>query len=144
MTPRDDQSEHDVQSAEAQAQLLIAQPDLQQCLCRNRTALVVFFHDLLVDIDGALQVAINLLDLDMDPQRALDAPRFRVIEGRKVTFEPSVPGEVIEELRQRGHEIVPPTPPGSYGRGQIIMLDPETGALAGGSDPRADGCALGY
>jgi len=93
---------------------------------------------------GHLQVAINLLDLGMDPQRALDAPRFRVIAGRRVTFEPDVPGEVVDELRRRGHEIVPPTSPASYGRGQIIMLDPETGALAGGSDPRADGCAIGY
>jgi gamma-glutamyltranspeptidase/glutathione hydrolase len=93
---------------------------------------------------GHLQVAINLLDLGMDPQRALDAPRFRVIEGRQVTFEPDVPAEVVKELRRRGHKIVPPTSPASYGRGQIIMLDPETGALAAGSDPRADGCAMGY
>ncbi len=93
---------------------------------------------------GHLQVASNLIDLGLDPQRALDAPRFRVIEGRKVTLEPGAPEAVVEELRKRGHEIVAPTSPGSFGRGQIIMLDPETGALAAGSDPRADGCAIGY
>jgi gamma-glutamyltranspeptidase/glutathione hydrolase len=93
---------------------------------------------------GHLQVAVNLIDLDMDPQRALDAPRFRVLGGRRVTLEPGFPPDVVEALRQRGHEIVPPDLPGSYGGGQIIRIDPETGALAGGSDPRKDGCALGY
>lgn len=93
---------------------------------------------------GHLQVTINLVDLGMDPQRALDAPRFRVLGGRRVTLEPGVPEGVVKELRRRGHDIAPPDLPGSYGGGQIIHLDPETGALAGGSDPRKDGCAIGY
>jgi gamma-glutamyltranspeptidase/glutathione hydrolase len=93
---------------------------------------------------GHLQVTVNLIDLEMDPQRALDAPRFRVIAGNRVTLEPSVPQEVVDELRRRGHEIAPPALPGEYGGGQIIQIDPETGALAGGSEPRKDGCAVGY
>ena len=93
---------------------------------------------------GHLQVAVNLIDMGMDPQRALDAPRFRVIEGKKVSLEPGLPAQVVETLRQRGHEIVSPEHPLVYGGGQIIMIDPETGALAGGSDPRKDGCAIGY
>jgi gamma-glutamyltranspeptidase/glutathione hydrolase len=93
---------------------------------------------------GHLQVAVNLIDLGMDPQRALDAPRFRVIEGRRVTLEPGFSEHVVGELRQRGHEIASPDIPASYGGGQIIQIDPETGALAGGSDPRKDGCAIGY
>jgi gamma-glutamyltranspeptidase/glutathione hydrolase len=80
----------------------------------------------------------------MDPQRALDAPRFRVWGGRRVTLEPGVPREVVEELQRRGHEVVPPDQPDIYGGGQIIHIDPDTGALAGGSDPRKDGCAVGY
>jgi gamma-glutamyltranspeptidase/glutathione hydrolase len=93
---------------------------------------------------GHLQVAVNLIDLGMDPQRALDAPRFRVIEGKRVTLEPMMPPEIVEELSRRGHQIEPPALPGSYGGGQIIQIDPETDALAGGSDPRKDGCAIGY
>jgi gamma-glutamyltranspeptidase/glutathione hydrolase len=93
---------------------------------------------------GHLQVATNLLDMGMDPQEALDAPRFRVVKGREVTLEPTFPASVVEALRQRGHEILPPDLPGSYGGGQVIHIDPETGALAGGSDPRKDGCAIGY
>lgn len=93
---------------------------------------------------GHLQVAVNLIDLGMDPQRALDAPRFRVIEGRRVTLEPGIPKDVIEELRRRGHQIASPDLPASYGGGQIIQIDAETGALAGGSDPRKDGCAIGF
>jgi gamma-glutamyltranspeptidase/glutathione hydrolase len=77
-------------------------------------------------------------------QRALDAPRFRVLQGRQVTLEPGFPESVREALRQRGHEVLPPDMPLSYGGGQIIAMDPETGALAGGSDPRKDGCAIGY
>jgi gamma-glutamyltranspeptidase/glutathione hydrolase len=50
----------------------------------------------------------------------------------------------VDELKRRGHEVVPPDQPGIYGGGQIIHIDPETGALAGGSDPRKDGCAVGY
>lgn len=93
---------------------------------------------------GHLQVVVNLIDFGMDPQRAMDAPRFRVLEGNTVTLEPGVPESVIEELRRRGHRISPPQGLGSYGGGQIIHIDPHTGALAGGSDPRKDGCALGY
>ncbi len=93
---------------------------------------------------GHLQVAVNLIDLGLDPQRALDAPRFRVIEGKKVTLEPMMDPEVVEELERRGHQVAPSASPGSYGGGQIIQIDPETGALAGGSDPRKDGCAVGY
>jgi gamma-glutamyltranspeptidase len=74
-----------------------------------------------------LQVAINLTDLEMDPQRALDAPRFRVLGGRKVTLEPGVPAEEVEKLRRRGHEIAPPDLPGRYGGGQIIQIGPENG-----------------
>jgi gamma-glutamyltranspeptidase/glutathione hydrolase len=93
---------------------------------------------------GHLQVAHNLIDLGMDPQRALDAPRFRVITGRQVTLEPGIPEDVVAELRRRGHDVSPPELPLSYGGGQIIHIDPESGILAGGSDPRKDGCALGY
>jgi gamma-glutamyltranspeptidase/glutathione hydrolase len=93
---------------------------------------------------GHLQVVINLLDLNMDPQRALDAPRFYVISGKRVTLESGIPTDVIEELRRRGHDIPASPLLGSFGGGQIIYIDPETGALAGGSDPRKDGCALGY
>jgi len=93
---------------------------------------------------GHLQVTVNLIDLEMDPQRALDAPRFRVTEGDRVALEPAVPEQVVAELRRRGHAIAPPTVTVDYGGGQIIQIDPETGALAGGSEPRKDGCAVGY
>ena len=93
---------------------------------------------------GHLQVAVNLIDMGMDPQRALDAPRFRVLGGKRVTLEAGTPEAVVKGLKQRGHEITPPRTPGSYGGGQLIHIDPENGALAGGSDPRKDGCAVGY
>jgi gamma-glutamyltranspeptidase/glutathione hydrolase len=67
-----------------------------------------------------------------------------VLGGQAVTLEAGTPAAVIKGLRQRGHEVIPPRTPGNYGGGQIIRIDPESGALAGGSDPRKDGCAVGY
>ena len=45
-------------------------------------------------------------------------------------------------LTDMGHDVVTPLAP--LGGGQLILIDEATGALVGGSDPRKDGCALGY
>ena len=56
--------------------------------------------------------------------------------------------EVVEELEQMGHEVKWPIKGYArcelFGRGQIITRDPKTGVLCGGSDPRADGIAIGW
>jgi gamma-glutamyltranspeptidase / glutathione hydrolase len=93
-------------------------------------------------------VLINLVDRGMNLQQAIDAPRVRYISGRGVMLEESVSEPAINGLIQRGHERVMP-PAGIMhralmGGGQAIMIDPVTGALAGASDPRKDGLAVGY
>ncbi len=98
---------------------------------------------------GHLQVVVGLFDDDLDPQAALDRPRFCLTEAKptsKVQIEDSMPPETIAALAQRGHAIIPVSgyARSAFGRGQIIVRDPETGVLCGGSDPRADGFALGY
>ncbi len=91
---------------------------------------------------GHVQLLVNLLDLGMDLQEALEAPRVRyLLEGKRIALEEGFPDGVREALARRGHEIAPTE---GFGGAQAILLDPETGALAGASDPRKDGCAQGF
>ena len=96
---------------------------------------------------GHLQTLINLVDCSMDPQAALDAPRFRVDElgSVRVAVETGVPLKTRRALVTLGHDVRPePTFAPGFGGGQIIAVDQETGVLSGGSDPRRDGCAVGF
>jgi gamma-glutamyltranspeptidase/glutathione hydrolase len=96
---------------------------------------------------GHLQVLVNLVDYGLNPQAALDAPRFRVDErgGARVAVETGVPLATRKALAAMGHDLRPETTfaPG-FGSGDVIAVDPETGVLCGGSDPRKDGCAVGF
>jgi len=101
-----------------------------------------------IQAQGHSQVLINLVDRGMNLQQAIDAPRIRYISGKGVMLEDTLPPSVISELVQRGHERVLP-PEGIkhralMGGGQAIMIDPDTAALSGASDPRKDGLAIGY
>ena len=82
----------------------------------------------------------------MGLQQAIDAPRYRYMNGRAVLLEDEIPATVIDRLIALGH--VRASPPGvlrsSMGGGQAIMIDPVSGTLMGGSDPRKDGMAIGY
>ncbi len=96
---------------------------------------------------GHVQVLSALVDDDLDPQAALDLPRFCIdIEeiGGRVALEDSMPSETFAGLEQMGHPIysVSGFERSLFGRGQVILSHPETGALSAGSDPRADGCAM--
>ena len=95
---------------------------------------------------GQIQVLSNMIDFGISPQAALDAPRFsyRPLEG-EVGLEPRIPDKVAEELRARGHRIViTESHPLYFGGGQVIARDVATGVLTGGSEPRNDGCAVGW
>ena len=63
-------------------------------------------------------------------------------EGDKVQVERGIPGQVIDRLNRLGHDCELVDKP--HGGGQAIFIDREKGCLVGGSDPRKDGCALGY
>ena len=90
---------------------------------------------------GHSTLVSNMVDLDMDPQDALAAPRMWAYEG-ELKLEPAIPEEVAQDLARRGHKVVrTETPPGG---GQAIWIDHDRGVLIGGSEPRKDGCALGY
>jgi gamma-glutamyltranspeptidase/glutathione hydrolase len=91
---------------------------------------------------GHIQVAINTIDYGLNPQAALDAPRWRV-EGNNVLVELETPRQVIEGLAARGHFVRVDAEPAGFGRGQVIWRLP-TGAYAAGTEPRCDGCAVGW
>jgi gamma-glutamyltranspeptidase/glutathione hydrolase len=93
---------------------------------------------------GHVQAALNTVDFGMDPQQALNAPRVRFDEGYKVAVESGVHASVCADLRRRGHDLERTSKFGGFGGGQIIMVHPQSGVLLGGSDPRKDGCAVGY
>lgn len=97
---------------------------------------------------GHVQVLVNLLEHGMDPQAALDAPRFCLL-GRgdgAVALEEGIHERIQAQLKAVGHEtvMVHGYDRALFGRGQVILRNPETGMLMAGSDPRGDGCALGY
>ncbi len=95
---------------------------------------------------GHLQVFLALAQ-GLDPQSALELPRFCISDGTaggEVALEDGIPAETIADLTRRGHPVREVTgwERALFGRGQVIVRDPETGVLTGGSDPRADGCAM--
>jgi gamma-glutamyltranspeptidase/glutathione hydrolase len=91
-----------------------------------------------------LQVITGILDFALDPQAAVDAPRWGdTPEGLLV--EDDMPAETLRELAHRGHTVKPvPKRTNGMGRAQAIVLDPESGALIGGSDARGEGGAAGW
>ncbi|HEY1016009.1 MAG TPA: gamma-glutamyltransferase family protein, partial [Herpetosiphonaceae bacterium] len=91
---------------------------------------------------GHVQMILNTIDWALNPQASLDAPRWQVTGGRGVLLEYGVPRHIVEGLQRSGHEVQPDAEGGKFGRGQIIWRLP-SGALVGGSDTRADGCAVG-
>lgn len=88
---------------------------------------------------GHLQVLLNLIDYGMNPQAALDAPRWRFDKGNKVLVESGVSPTIVQELRERGHNIQI-APNSMFGKGQIILS--QGGGFVAASEPRADGMAL--
>ena len=84
----------------------------------------------------------NLFDFGLDLQEAIDLPRVFAGADGPVEVESGVPADAVDGLHQRGHETGPPPRP--IGGGQAIWIDWDQGVLTGASDPRKDGCALGY
>ncbi len=98
---------------------------------------------------GHLQVGLALLLDGLNPQAALDLPRFCIdaAEGGQagaVLLEEGIPWQAAARLAEIGHPVRPVSGWGRavFGRGQIIQRDGDSGVLVAGSDPRADGLAM--
>jgi gamma-glutamyltranspeptidase/glutathione hydrolase len=103
---------------------------------------------------GHAQVVVNLLDHGMNLQETGDALRFYhtgssdpdgtvMRDGGTLNLEPGLPQPILDELARRGHKLGT-TSVGAFGGYQAIWRDPATGAYAGATEKRKDGCALGY
>ena len=91
--------------------------------------------------NGHARVLSNLVDYGMESQSALDAPRAFADQG-ELRVERGYPQAVRDALAAKGHKVVVPAT--AIGGAQMITVDRSAGVLVGASDPRKDGCALGF
>lgn len=93
---------------------------------------------------GHLQMVTRLAAFGQNPQAMSDAPRFRVEKGPVVNVESHLPADVVDTLRQRGHNVaVAPADSLEFGSAQLICRLPHGGYVAA-SDSRRDGQAVGF
>ena len=90
---------------------------------------------------GHVHLVTGVLDCGLDVQSAIDAPRIFHFGGA-LALEAGIPGDTADALAAMGHDVCPAGTP--LGGGQAVTIDRSGGVLVGGSDPRKDGCALGY
>lgn len=94
---------------------------------------------------GHAHLVTNIVDYGMNVQEAIDFPRiFMDPLGRdaRLSAERTIPAATLDGLRQRGHDVFIAASP--WGGAQAIEIDRERDVLIAGSEPRKDGCALGY
>jgi gamma-glutamyltranspeptidase/glutathione hydrolase len=98
---------------------------------------------------GHMQVINAMIDDDLNPQEALDRPRWMVNGGDPagtILIEEGYPVKTMARLAEMGHRVQPVSgrARGVFGSGQIIRRDAGTGVLFGGSDPRKDGLVAAF
>ncbi len=86
---------------------------------------------------GHVQTVMNRIDFHMNPQQALDAPRWMWQKEKTVYLERTVDASIASELSRRGHDVKIAETSGMFGKGQIIQRMPD-GVLCGGTEPRYD------
>ncbi len=92
---------------------------------------------------GHVQMVMNTVDFHLNPQAALDAPRWEWEKGQTVNIEHSTGEHLFRGLAARGHEVNWQNNRLAFGRGQIIWRD-QAGVLCGGTEPRTDGAVVGW
>jgi len=96
---------------------------------------------------GHVQLVSHLVDADCNIQEAIDRPRFNYLGTDRVALERALAERVGATLSRWGHVVEDEAAAmlaGGFGGAQGIMIDPLAGAYWGGSDPRKDGCAIGF
>ncbi|RSL32436.1 gamma-glutamyltransferase [Salibacterium salarium] len=93
---------------------------------------------------GHVQVAMNMIDFHLNPQAALDAPRWQWMGNQTIRIEQSVSPHIIEGLAQKGHRVEISIDSNEMGRGQVIWRDPDSNVLYGGTEPRTDGSVAAW
>jgi len=98
-----------------------------------------------------VQILVNLLDRELDPQAAIEAPRWSHMPGtpprlelpEELSLEEGFAPELISGLEKKGHKVKV-VGRWSFGAAQVIARDPDTGTWLGGADPRREGYAVGW
>ena len=86
---------------------------------------------------GHVQVVMNTVDFNLNPQMALDAPRWQWMSGKHFSVEPTFNNQIARQLAARGHNITTALESSGFGRGQFIRRL-ENGTLVGGTESRTD------
>jgi len=113
-----------------------------------------------IQVQSNLQVICNVIDFNMNPQEAIEAPRWQhggavgapgetaaevlAIETRDAADAPGYEAQVTAELTNRGHNVTSLGPWGHGSSYQLIAIEKRSGTMLGGSDPRCDGQAAGF
>ena len=92
---------------------------------------------------GHVQVIMNMLDFGLNPQSALDAPRWQWMKDKKIICEQEVPDSIVKALKAKGHDISYEANSNAFGHGQIILRN-ENGVLMGGTEPRCDSAVVAW
>ncbi|NLG86759.1 MAG: gamma-glutamyltransferase family protein [Firmicutes bacterium] len=90
-----------------------------------------------------VQVLMNTIDFGLNPQDALDAPRWQWIKDNTIEIEQQFPRHLAQQLEQRGHKVRIGLDPAPFGRGQIIWRG-QNGVYCGGTESRTDGCIAAW
>ncbi len=91
---------------------------------------------------GHVQMMVRIFDYRQNPQAASDAPRWCLLEDVRVAVEPGFSPGVLDDLSDRGHDIVTGLPEQTFGGAQLIYkMD---GHYVAASDHRKDGSAIGF
>lgn len=93
---------------------------------------------------GHLQVLLNLINFNLNPQAALDAPRWQWIQENTVHVEEKFNKDAVHYLNGLGHQVQISDNTASFGRGQIIWRDEITKIYISGAEPRADSSIACY
>jgi len=86
---------------------------------------------------GHVQVITNMVDFGLNPQQAIDAPRWQWLKGKSVIVESRFNAEIARALARRGHEVTVSLDTPLFGRGQIILRR-DNGVLVGATESRTD------
>ena len=91
------------------------------------------------------QVISKVIDHGLPLQSAIESDRYRYFGAGQVRLGENIPSAVRDRLRNAGHDILPPGAPPIWAGGfHAVAIDPETGTLVGGADPRRGGQAMAY
>jgi gamma-glutamyltranspeptidase/glutathione hydrolase len=102
-----------------------------------------------------LQVMLNIIEFRMNPQEAVEAPRFdtqhyvssfdnhEFLPG-VLNVESRIADDVISQLKKRGHKIKVQSPWGTGSSPTVIMYDAKSGVISGGADPRRGRYAVAW